>query len=164
MREACEHLFGPAAPHMFEFYRVLERTMFETPYFHQNWNLPPAHKVYTEAVVEEADSHIRAAMEINIDDTAIRERIEAEIHDWEQSVELLAGYRQGPPRRWKVYYDDQYMFWHEPEMTVGRIRSLIGLPNHFPLFAVTPEGDVSEPEPSETMDLTSAVKFYSERP
>ncbi len=53
-KQACRKLYGPAARHMFGFYKLLETTMIESDVHSGNWSLPAPEDVYT------SDAEIRA--------------------------------------------------------------------------------------------------------
>ncbi len=181
LRKACDLLFGPAAADMFGYYKVLERAMFETPYFQQNWNMPPPEKVYTPDIVDAATAHMDAAAALADGDDAIMTRITQERALWDKAVETINAAREEPRVFYRTYVDGKFMFWHQPETTVGTIRSLFGIPNHIPLYIVMPDGEVQETDTTAlearygevidekldttvTISLEDGVRLVTERP
>ncbi len=142
LRDACVKLFGPAAQDMFAYYKTLERAMFETPYFQQNRNLPPPEKIYTPEIRAIAGKHLAVAAERADGHEAVAARISRETELWEKAAAILDEAQETPRVLYRAYVDDKFMFWHEPEATVGTIRRLFGMPNHVALYILQTDTDV----------------------
>ena len=106
MAEACDRLFGPAAPHMLRFYGRLERAMVETKDKVGNWGLPRPDRVYPSDVEAEAAAHLDRATATSTT-PQIAARIEDQRQMWNrarrESLAVLAERRRqievGEPER-----------------------------------------------------------------
>ena len=88
MTQACEKLYGPAAPDMLRFYQVLERAMAETPESGGNWHLPSPELIYTPPLEEAATGHLLHALQASIDPT-IMARVQQEWEMWDQARAVM---------------------------------------------------------------------------
>ncbi len=163
--EACAHLFGPAAQEMFAYYKTLERAMFETPYFQQDRNLPAPQKVYTLEIMAKAGEQLAVAAERTGSDERIAARISRETEQLEKAAAIL---EESPRVVYRAYLDDKFMFWHEPEATVGTIRRLFGISPHVPLYIFQPDADdetrVRKADTIDVIKLTDGTRLLTETP
>jgi hypothetical protein len=92
MTAACEKLYGSAAAHMFEFYRIFELAMAVCNEPGGNWNLPNPEKVYSPNVGADATAHLQRAAQATDDPKALA-RIAEEQKMWDEAHRTLANLR-----------------------------------------------------------------------
>ena len=95
MTEACSKLYGPAAGHMFGFYKTLEKAMVDTGngVSGGNWSLPTSiYWMYTPQVQVQATEYLQAAAAVATAtaDSAISQRVALEQQMWETAKAAIA--------------------------------------------------------------------------
>ncbi len=173
LRQACKNLYGPAAESMIAYFQLLEQALLETPYFHQNRNFPPAAKVYSPDIVAAAGEFLEAASVAAREHEEIAERIARESERWETATAIIAASREAPRRSYRAYVDGKFLYWPEPEATVGTIRRLFGIPAYVPLYEATSEGGnetdygetaVRETETTQVIELNGTTRLTTGKP
>lgn len=84
-REWCRQ-YGPAAEPMQAYFRVLEKAIAGSTAHHpmgSSWNMPSPEAIYTTNVLDEAETHLRAAQKAAGNGTAIqKERVDRDARLW----------------------------------------------------------------------------------
>ena len=95
MRDACEKLYGPAAPQMFRYFVDLESCMRNCSRHGGTWNLPDPLEVYPADVQARLSKHLAEAREAaQSASPEVRQRIAADQEIWKVAVETMDGLRQ----------------------------------------------------------------------
>lgn len=94
MTEACDKLFGPASPHMFKFYRLLEAAAVGRggpPEFLAggNWSIPSPQRLYTPEIRALAAKHLADAAQATEDPKQLA-RIADERRMWNRICGIMA--------------------------------------------------------------------------
>ena len=93
MSEACDKLFGRAAPHMLRFYELIENTATESSLTGGNWNLPAPERIYLPPMEEQATQLLEEAAQSTTESPALA-RIQDETKMWRAARRTLAERRQ----------------------------------------------------------------------
>jgi len=159
LREACERLYQDAASSMFRYYKTLERALAETTQPVGNWNLPSPEQVYPPEVRAEAANYLEQAKEQATDPTVGR-RVRAELATWREAVEVMRELEETEEQQtYELVVGDQTTVLDDPMVTVGKIRSLLGIPESKAVIAVEPDGQTRRADPAEEYDLRTGIRF-----
>ena len=159
MREACSKLYGPAAEHMYHYYRGFEDAAAQSDDFGVNWNIPGPDRLYTPAIEAAATRHLDAAA-ASTNDEAISARIAEEQRLWQRARTVLAQLRKGNVAgTHRVSLDQRTRNYSRSKLHVSSLRWLHGLLEETPIYVVDPDGKKRPVLGHERFDLPSEIRF-----
>ena len=160
LKPACEQLFGPAAGHMYKYYRVFEKATMASKLTGENWRFPSPELIYTPKYEAEATRLIEAALAAT-QDPKILARIEQERKDWDEARAMLARLRENPQTFYQVYCDGKRMRVRSLSIKAKDISSLFGFAEHIPVFALADHGAKRLLDAEESIDLNEQNRFVT---
>ena len=164
LKPACEKLYGPAAKHMYAYYRVFEKATLATKLLGHNWRLPSPELIYTPEYEAQAEEHLAAA-EASATEPKIRARISDERRVWDLCRKNLARLRRNPVVSHKIWCDGKMMPAPKPEdlalkaLTADWVRKIIGIHDHVPLYEIQADGNHRLLQPDDKVDLARLNRF-----
>ena len=105
LRDACEKLYGPAAPQMFRYFVDLESCMRNCSRHGGTWNLPDPLEVYPADVQARLSKHLAEAREAaQSASPEVQQRIAADQEIWKVAVETMDGLGQAAKKAPKMSF------------------------------------------------------------
>jgi hypothetical protein len=160
MTEACNRLFGQAAPPMIRFYATLEAAMLKTPHAAGNWHLPSPELIYTPEAEMRATGYLEEAARLSgtPEETA---RIASEHAMWNRARATLAALRAEVKSGggYPVRLGDETRIWTAADIASETLCDIFGLPRGTPLTAVETDGQIRRVLPADHFDLRTGITF-----
>ncbi len=165
MREACEKLYGAAAPRMLRYFLDLESCMRNCPGHGGIWNLPDPLEVYPADAQARLSKHLAEAQEVaESASPEVQQRIAAEQEIWKLAVEAMDGIRQDANQSAKMSYTvfyNEIAHVIEREKVTGRyLRDRFGILGEQKVILVDGDRD-REIGDRDELQVTSGMKFRS---
>ena len=148
---------------MLQYYMTLEQALADTKEHAGNWALPEPHLVYTPEVVAKATELLEKASAA-ADNLTQKARITQEQSIWSGTEKLIAKARGEQLTIFNVTLDGRTMPWRRSAVDEATIRSLFGVNDGVPLFAVEPDGRTQAVRDGEQFDLTKGITFSTKTP